>query len=81
MAYYLKLKQRERRKVLEVLKSFKEETLEDVDKAIDSGMINTKELDEDNYVFAKAVIRESAKKIALPDTYEAKQIAKQLRYV
>jgi hypothetical protein len=76
------LKEREKRKVREILKSFGNETLPDVDKAIDSGMINTWDLyRDDNYVFAKAIVKEGAEKIALPDTKEAKQIQRQVRYI
>jgi demethoxyubiquinone hydroxylase (CLK1/Coq7/Cat5 family) len=75
------LKNREKRKVKEVLKSFKEDALKDVDKAIDSGMFDTSELyEENNYVFAKAVVKESAKHIAMPTT-RGKEIEKQMRYV
>lgn len=80
MAFEEKLKRREKKKVKEIIKMQERGALYDVERSINSGMIDTEELKRmDDYVFAKAIVKEGTNKMAFPNTKEAKSIQRDVR--
>lgn len=77
-----KLKAREKRKVIEILKNDRKSVLEDVDRAIDSGAVDTQEIwESNNYIFPRVVAKLSSGRIAVPDTADTKKLERDLRHI